>query len=461
MARSQAQEPGLSLGNQIYLYGLLSRELGCGKQTFLPRVEEALAAERMTADELGFESTRALLEAMGDCVNLTVFKGGRIYVTMIAQPAWDEALAAPAEQKADAAAKGGRPWKRKKADKSLKPVKPSRVKRETAEPAGQQEAATAPEPAVEPEATSELIERTSTESTVTGEAVKAVSPIHAQTEPSAEPGPAVESEQTVAPGTDSQTAMAPVSEHDQAAGSGSVTEDDSATSTVLIVDEAGANPQVKAASEPSRIAEPIAEHEPSTASEPDETNTDQQVQPGAAPGPASESVREESQPSISLTITYDPYSNSDEETTLEASCETRSQAPAQPDASAETAPRQVPSSCVQVDKQTAPAAPVLSPKVAAPSPEALAGYPHDFAREVYCSAEHLAELNHLLPLGTAAMPLLAEDFQRALDLGLISGTRSRAIFPLRIQHLEATEPIEVTIRKQSGPGLPWTISRVE
>ncbi len=150
---TKVQAPQLTPNNRIYLYQLLSRELGCGKQTFMPAVEEALARDRMTADDLGFESTardrmtaddlgfestRALLEALEEFVKLTVFKGGRIYATVMAQPAWDEALAALETRKAkDAGGPSNKPWKRKKADKALKPVRPKRVKR--------------PEPAPEPE----------------------------------------------------------------------------------------------------------------------------------------------------------------------------------------------------------------------------------------------------------------------------------------------------------------------
>ena len=126
----ESQQPTLSLGNRIYLYGVLSRHLGVGKQTFMPQVEEALAAERMGADDLGFSDTRTLLEAMGDCVQLTIFKGGRVYATLVAQPAWDEALAAAhAKQASDNAKAGGKSWKRKKTNKELKPVRPRRVKR--------------------------------------------------------------------------------------------------------------------------------------------------------------------------------------------------------------------------------------------------------------------------------------------------------------------------------------------
>ena len=94
----------LSLGNHIYLYRLLRDALGCGKQAFMPKVEEALEAEGMSAADLGFDATRDLLEELGDFVELTVFKGGRVYATVVAQPAWDEALAAP-EKKGGAGGK--------------------------------------------------------------------------------------------------------------------------------------------------------------------------------------------------------------------------------------------------------------------------------------------------------------------------------------------------------------------
>ena len=86
-------KPTLSLGNHIYLYRLLRDAIGCGKQTFMTQVEEALVAGDMAAYDLGFESTRELLEELDDCIKLTVFKGGRLYATVIANEAWDTALA--------------------------------------------------------------------------------------------------------------------------------------------------------------------------------------------------------------------------------------------------------------------------------------------------------------------------------------------------------------------------------
>ena len=139
--------PTLSLGNHIYLYRLLRDAIGCGKQTFMTQVEEALAAGDMTAYDLGFESTRELLEELNDCVKLTVFKGGRLYATVIANEAWDAALA-KGEDKPKAAKGAKQSYKKKKrGEKDLKAVRPKHVKRPEPEPVAE----VAPEPEPEPE----------------------------------------------------------------------------------------------------------------------------------------------------------------------------------------------------------------------------------------------------------------------------------------------------------------------
>ena len=136
--------PTLSLGNHIYLYRLLRDAIGCGKQTFMTQVEEALAAGDMTAYDLGFESTRELLEELDDCIKLTVFKGGRLYATVIANEAWDAALA-KGEDKPKAAKGAKQSYKKKKrGEKDLKAVRPKHVKRP--KPETMVEAAPEPEP---------------------------------------------------------------------------------------------------------------------------------------------------------------------------------------------------------------------------------------------------------------------------------------------------------------------------
>lgn len=153
--------PTLSLGNRIYLYRLLRDAIGCGKQTFMTQVEEALAAGDMAAYDLGFESTRELLEELDDCIKLTVFKGGRLYATVIANEAWDAALA-KGEDKPKAAKGAKQSYKKKKrGEKDLKAVRPKHVKRP--EPEVMVEAVPEPEPETEIEAAIEVTAEAETE----------------------------------------------------------------------------------------------------------------------------------------------------------------------------------------------------------------------------------------------------------------------------------------------------------
>lgn len=374
---TKVQAPQLTPNNRIYLYQLLSRELGCGKQTFMPAVEEALARDRMTSDDLGFESTRALLEALEEFVKLTVFKGGRIYATVMAQPAWDEALAALESGKAkDAGGPSNKPWKRKKADKTLKPVRPKRVKR--------------PEPAPEPE------------------------PI-AKTE-------AVESPSL--PGAAAQTRA----EETEA------TSENTNADAVNIPEDAPATETAEAA-ETVEVVETIGIHEEASRTERDDTRVCAEEDP--QPSPA-----------VSLTVTYDPYNGIDRETKLESH-------PISPK------PDQAPLEPACAPSQLATNPTPLSAAPAPPSPAVLATYPTDFSTEVYLASELIADLCELLPYGTDIFTLLAEDYARARTLELISGTRARATFPLRIQHADSIEPIRVTLKKRGGTGLQWELSSVE
>lgn len=377
---TKVQAPQLTPNNRIYLYQLLSRELGCGKQTFMPAVEEALARDRMTSDDLGFESTRALLEALEEFVKLTVFKGGRIYATVMVQPVWDEALAALESGKAkDAGGPSNKPWKRKKADKTLKPVRPKRVKR--------------PEPAPEPEpiAKTEAVESPSL------------------------PGAAAQTRAEETEATSENTNADAVN----------IPEDAPATETAEAVETA----------ETVEVVETIGIHEEASLTEPDDARVCAEEDP--QPSPA-----------VSLTVTYDPYSGIDRETKLESHpiSPKPDQAPLEP-------------ACAPSQLATNPAP--LSVAPASLSPAVLATYPTDFSTEVYLASELIADLCELLPYGADVFTLLAEDYARARTLELISGTRARATFPLRIQHADSIEPIRVTLKKRGGTGLQWELSSVE
>mgnify|MGYP000570951521 CR=1 FL=1 len=168
-------KPTLSLGNHIYLYRLLRDAIGCGKQTFMTQVEEALAAGDMAAYDLGFESTRELLEELDDCIKLTVFKGGRLYATVIANEAWDAALA-KGEDKPKGAKQSYK--KKKRGEKDLKAVRPKHVKR----PEPVAEVAPEPEPETKIEVAIEVAAEAETEIAATTDP-KVISEQEATAEP--------------------------------------------------------------------------------------------------------------------------------------------------------------------------------------------------------------------------------------------------------------------------------------
>ena len=135
--------PKINPGNRLYLYQLLSRELGVGKQTLLPRAEEVLTADGLCVEDLGCESMRELCEQLGEFVKLTVFKKGYVYATVLTNEEYDKAL--EALDREGAKTTGNRPWKRRRGAKALKPVKPRHI-----EKAVEPEPEPVPEPELEP-----------------------------------------------------------------------------------------------------------------------------------------------------------------------------------------------------------------------------------------------------------------------------------------------------------------------
>ena len=138
-------------GNRLYIYRLLSEKLGYGKQVTIERAEEVLAADDVQAADVGFDSTRTMLESkhFQGSARVEVFKKGRILVTMLrnaeldaqlleAQKAEEEKAAAkaaqaskPAGKQAKGAGKGAKgsknQWAGVKA--TVKPSKPGEQRR--------------------------------------------------------------------------------------------------------------------------------------------------------------------------------------------------------------------------------------------------------------------------------------------------------------------------------------------
>lgn len=418
--------PTLSLGNHIYLYRLLRDAIGCGKQTFMTQVEEALAAGDMTAYDLGFESTREMLEELDDCIKLTVFKGGRLYATVIANEAWDAALA-KGEDKPKAAKSAKQSYKkRKRGEKDLKAVRPKHVKR--TEPEAMVEAVTEPEPEAEIEVAIE----------VTAEA---------RTEIAATTDPEVMSEQEATAGLNE----APKSTTEEAAN----------------------QPETPAFQNSDVFGNEAEDDQPDEPANQDATE----------PTPEPETLR----PAISLTVVYDPENANAGITTMASTpVETKPSVEAEdaPQANTKTETEDTSVPVEPTDSAAKPeAAPELEPAiesastpvydqipapVPAPVPAPAAStipedFPVDFATEVFCPGPLLHQLSTYLPYGADTLGIVGEYYWIARERGTIEAARNRASFPLR--YTQAGERHEVTVRIRrnttGGLGATWAIDKVE
>ena len=423
-------KPTLSLGNHIYLYRLLRDAIGCGKQTFMTQVEEALAAGDMAAYDLGFESTRELLEELDDCIKLTVFKGGRLYATVIANEAWDAALA-KGEDKPRAAKGAKQSYKKKKrGEKDLKAVRPKHVKHPEPEPAVEAKAAAEPEAEVEV-----LVEAT----------------VEIETEIAATASPEALPEQEAI----METGEAPEPATEEATGQ---PETPAFQNSDIFGD----------AAEDGQTDEPVEQDAPESKPEPE------------AP-----------QPAISLTVVYDPENANAGITTMASTpveakpnVEIENATQVEAETAAADAPVTVePSdSAVKSEATTGPAsvteavpAPACD-QIPAPAPVPAAtpaskptapiipeDFPVDFVTEVFCPGPLLHQLSTYLPYGADTLGIVGEYYWIARERGTIDAARNRASFPLR--YTQAGERHEVTVRIRrnttGGLGAAWTIDKVD
>lgn len=421
-------KPTLSLGNHIYLYRLLRDAIGCGKQTFMTQVEEALAAGDMAAYDLGFESTRELLEELDDCIKLTVFKGGRLYATVIANEAWDAALA-KGEDKPKAAKGAKQSYKKKKrGEKDLKAVRPKHVKRPEPEPVVEVEAA--PEPEVEIEVVVETaveIEAeiaVTTDSEVTSEQEVAETSEPAIEEPADQPETPVFQNSDIFGDAAEDGQPDETVEQDTSAATPEPEAPQPAISLTVVYDPENANAGITTMASTPVEAKPNVENESTTQSE---------VETAVADTPA----------------TVEPADSV-----------------VKPEATTEPAPATKPVPATICDQAPAPAptpapAAAQAPEPAAPSiPE---DFPIDFATEVFCPGPLLHQLSTYLPYGADTLGIVGEYYWIARERGTIEAARNRASFPLR--YTQAGERHEVTVRIRrnttGGLGATWTIDKVE
>lgn len=174
----------ITAGNALYLYRLLGRELGVGKQTSMARVAEVLEADGIWPEDLGCADVRALCGALTDFAKVTAFKKGQVFVTVMRNEELDRMLERAGEPTAaEKAASKGKPWKHRKGAKAVKPQKPRHVEKPAAvEPE--------PEPVTEPVADEESQAEAAVEKTVEAEtASEPATKVEVAPEPAAEPEP--------------------------------------------------------------------------------------------------------------------------------------------------------------------------------------------------------------------------------------------------------------------------------
>lgn len=434
--------PTLSLGNHIYLYRLLRDAIGCGKQTFMTQVEEALAAGDMTAYDLGFESTRELLEELDDCIKLTVFKGGRLYATVIANEAWDAALA-KGEDKPKTAKGAKQSYKKKKrGEKDLKAVRPKHVKRP--EPEAMVEAAPEPEPETEIEVAIEITAEAETEIAATTDP-KVISEQEATVELNEAPKSTTEeaADQPEPPAFQNSDVFGDEAENNQPDdqdATESTPEPETlkpAISLTVVYDPENANAGIT-----TMMSTPVE----AKSSVENENAAQVEVETAVADAP----------------VTVKPAdSTTKPKTTLEPADST-----IKPEATPEPAPviESVPAAvCDQIPAPAASPAPAAAPAPAPAAPTIPKDFPIDFATEVFCPGPLLHELSTYLPYGADTLGIVGEYYWIARERGTIEAARNRASFPLHYTQAGERHEVTVRIRRNTTGGLggTWVIDKVE
>lgn len=485
-ARKQAR--GLSEANILYLYDLLSRTVGTGKQTFSTKIEEALATDRMTAEDLGYESTKALLEAMGACIRLTEFKGGRLYATVVATPQFDQVLKATQNAEPAPNQKGNKPWKRKKGAKALKPQRPRRVKKEepggalepTADPTAPQamQPAASAAPAATDKVADPVPETPSKETRASAGATAAALDQNpsaqtepAQTEPAQAPLEAEPDIQTAPEperisitvtynpytGVDEETRLE-VDEESLAAARARWQE-----FNALADDAEGAQcAEEEVPSDPAaRIKEPAASKERPAAAP---RTPAVEAEPAKAVPAASTPRPEHAQPPTESRASDRPTAPDTEAAPKEPASATgvpatEAPSPAPAPGKEDSADKTQPEADTTCDAAAVRAEDSPAAADQRPLPEDL---PISLAEEVFCSGVLLRELTHLYPLGADVMGILGEYYLIARDKDELKATRGK--FSFRAKYLDGTNrrTLDVTVRRQpkTSAGLTWAVDDI-
>ena len=365
----------------LYLYKLLKATIGVSKQTPLSTVEGVLIEDDLAPQDFGFDDIRALMEACPDFIKITAFKKGYVYATLLTFDTFEAALVAG--EKNVESQNNGKPWKRRRGAKSIRALKPKHLIVEA-----------------EPEAEELPTQKESTEP----EEVPVA-------ESSEESAVAEESEELSV----AETTVADVPSAETAA------------------EEPKQETANEAAAEPAE-AETLAPEATETASPAPEQEMPEPV--------TSEPIVPE--PTISLTVTYNPYDGSDEEKTLEAAPSVLQQALNTTSSASAATTSESPVSAPAINQNEAPA----------PAPT----YPADFEEELHVNNELLGILYQMAPVDANVLKQLEEDFKLAVSSRALISKGGTFTFNTRYKKPQTDEVITATIRKSKRGALrPWTL----
>lgn len=365
----------------LYLYKLLKATIGVSKQTPLSTVEGVLIEDDLAPQDFGFDDIRALMEACPDFIKITAFKKGYVYATLLTFDTFEAALVAG--EKNVESQNNGKPWKRRRGAKSIRALKPKHLIVEA-----------------EPEAEELPTQKESTEP----EEVPVA-------ESSEESAVAEESEELSV----AETTVADVPSAETAA------------------EEPKQETANEAAAEPAE-AETLAPEATETASPAPEQEMPEPV--------TSEPIVPE--PTISLTVTYNPYDGSDEEKTLEAAPSVLQQA-----MSATSSASSITASESQTSAQV-----INQNETPAPTPT----YPANFEEDVHVNNELLGILYQMAPVDANVLKQLEEDFKLAVSSRALISKGGTFTFNTRYKKPQTDEVITATIRKSKRGALrPWTL----
>ena len=218
----------------------------------------------------------------------------------------------------------------------------------------------------------------------------------------------------------------------------------SVAETALVTEESAAEaPEEDLQQESADDAAP--EPAEAEASAPEATETEAPVpvpEPKAADLTVPEPVVPE--PTISLTVTYNPYDGSDEEKTLEAAPSVLQQA-LNTTGSTSTVATSAPQNSAQSTSQE---------ETPAPAPT----YPANFEEDVHVNNELLGILYQMAPVDANVLKQLEEDFKLAESSRTLISKGGTFTFNTRYKKPQTDEVITATIRKSKRGALrPWTL----